>query len=227
MIVAPGSTDLTMSITVRPATTTAVSASISTPVRSAVRTWADYVDAVVGHLQIDAHRVQGDRMAQRHEIRRPLGRSDPGDPCHRKHIALGNRGVPDQRDGRRREHHPTARRRLTHRGRPVRDVDHVGGAGRRRGGRTAATGHVNLLRHRGRTPGRRPPRRAASSATCVRSRRAASRGVPEQVGRQRGRRAFHMVGRVAGQSEHGVDVDLAPSTPSSPDATSTQAASVA
>ena len=67
-----------------------VSASISTPVRSAVRAVAviSTASSVTSRSTVDA--VQRDRVAQRHQVRRPLGRLDAGDPGDGERVALGH-----------------------------------------------------------------------------------------------------------------------------------------
>ena len=67
------STAFTMSMTVRAATLTAVRASISMPVRSAVRTVAD-VDALVDDGEVHLDAVHGDGVRQRDEVRGALHR---------------------------------------------------------------------------------------------------------------------------------------------------------
>ena len=86
---AAGSTALTMSISARPATATAVSASISTPVRSAVLAVAVISTRVVGEVQVDGDAVQGDRVAERDEVRGALGAHDAGEPGDGERVALG------------------------------------------------------------------------------------------------------------------------------------------
>ena len=95
---AAGSTALTMSISASPAAATAVSASISTPVRSAVFVTTVISTRVDAERQIDGHAVQRDRMAERHDVRRPLGAHDPGEPSHRERIALRQRVAAQQID---------------------------------------------------------------------------------------------------------------------------------
>ena len=87
-----------MSYKAKPAVATQVSASISTPVRSAVRTVA-VIDTLSGvQLQLHRHAVDGDRMAQRDQVRSALGGGDPGDPGHRQRIALGQAVRAQQAD---------------------------------------------------------------------------------------------------------------------------------
>ena len=83
-----------MSTTVSAATETAVSASISTPVRSVVRTVAVMSTDVVGDGEVDGDAGDRERVAQRDQRRGLLGAHDPGEPGDRERVALGHAGSP-------------------------------------------------------------------------------------------------------------------------------------
>ena len=138
LITAAGSIALTMSISASAATVTEVSASISTPVRSAVRDRRRDRHAVVLDGQVDGDRVQRDRVAQRDQVRGPLGALDPGDPGHRERVALGDLPGPQRGDGLGRQQDPAGRARPPARSRPWRRRRPSGRARPRRGGSSRA-----------------------------------------------------------------------------------------
>ena len=77
---------------------TQVSASISTPVRSAVRTVAAIATWSSCTCEVDGDPVDRDRVAQRDEVGRALGRLDAGDARDGQGVTLGHAGTAQQRD---------------------------------------------------------------------------------------------------------------------------------
>ena len=101
-----------MSYTVRAAATTAVSASISTPVWAVVS-----ADAVIDHpvgvqLEQTSTLVSGSGWHSGHDVGGVLGRHDAGDLGDRQHVALGQGAAAIRsQHGRRDQHSSRARRR--------------------------------------------------------------------------------------------------------------------
>ena len=60
------------------------------PVRSAVRTVAEIATASSATCSVDVDPVHGDRVAERDQVGRALGRLDAGDPGHRDRVTLGH-----------------------------------------------------------------------------------------------------------------------------------------
>ena len=77
----------------------AVSASISTPVRSTVSTWASTSMNVSSIRKLTSTAPTSTRVAQRDQVRRPLGGLDPGHPGHRQHVALVDGAAGHERGG--------------------------------------------------------------------------------------------------------------------------------
>ena len=122
---AAGSTALIMSYRVRAATLTAVSASISTPVRSVLRTDRGDLDLRLADREVDVDAGKGELMAQRDQVAGAFGRQYARHPGGRQCIALGQPAGRYQRD------HVSggAQRAGSYRGAPggplFGDVDHV------------------------------------------------------------------------------------------------------
>ena len=90
-----------MSISASAATATAVSASISTPVRSAVRTVAVIATPSSSTTRSTVDPVDRDRVAQRDEVGGALGGLDSGDPRDRERIPLRHLAAQQRHDARR------------------------------------------------------------------------------------------------------------------------------
>ena len=100
-----------MSTIASAATETAVSASISTPVRSAVRTVASIATPSSSIDQVDDGAVHADDVRERQQVGRALGGLDAGDPRDGEHVALGHGAVAQRRDDVGRAAHEPARGR--------------------------------------------------------------------------------------------------------------------
>ena len=73
------------------AAATAVSASISTPVCAVVSAAAVTVTPSLVEHRVDLDHRERERMAQRHDVGRPLGGHDAGEPGGGEDVALGER----------------------------------------------------------------------------------------------------------------------------------------
>ena len=122
------STALIMSYSVSAATLTAVSASISTPVRSVLRTVAVISTSDAADLEVDVDAGERELMAQRDQFAGPLGGLDAGHPRGRQRVALRQAACGDQRHDLGRRHQRSGRDRGASGDRLRGDVDHVGRA---------------------------------------------------------------------------------------------------
>ena len=118
-----------MSTTVSAATETAVSASISTPVRSVVRTVAVISTASSATVEVDGDAGDRERVAQRDQRRRLLGAHDPGEPGDGERVALGHAVAAQQLDDLGGDEHPPGGDGLARGDVLAGHVDHAGGAG--------------------------------------------------------------------------------------------------
>ena len=95
-----------MSTTASAATETAVRASISTPVRSAVRTVAVMVTPSSVIVEVDDDAVHADDVRERQELGGALGGGDAGDAGDREDVALRHVAGPQRGDDGRAAHAP-------------------------------------------------------------------------------------------------------------------------
>ena len=103
-----------MSTIARAATVTAVSASISTPVRSAVRTVASIATPSSSIAEVDDGAVHADDVRERQQVGGALRGLDAGDPRDGEHIALRHGAVAQRGDDVGRAAHEPARGRRAH-----------------------------------------------------------------------------------------------------------------
>ena len=150
----------------RPADT-AVSASISTPVRPSVSavTSIRIAGAGVVERELDRHAGQRQRMAQRDQVRRALGRLDRGDPRDPEHVALFRVARAHHRQRGRAHLDAAAGARDTFGYILVGDVDHVRLPVRVEVGKMLIVGRFRERRTRG-ADDASPPRACRRSPLC-------------------------------------------------------------